>query len=226
MFSYVFMKILEGRPRSYEKIMNKASSGKVLKIKQSVAALVPEGARVLEIGCGTGELAVMCLARGADVDGFDLNPAMIQVAKERIASGGLESKFSVRQMGVDGMDGFAEAAYDTVLATLVFSELSDDERHYALKHAFRVLKAGGRTVIADEVVPGTFAKKMLHALVRAPMMVTTFLVSGHTTRPVADLAGELTAAGFTLEKDERSHGDAFALVVGIKKENRQVSASL
>ncbi len=78
MFSYVFMKILEGRPRSYDKVMNMASSGRVLQIKQSVAARVPAGARVLEIGCGTGELAVMCLSHGAMVDGFDLDPTMIE----------------------------------------------------------------------------------------------------------------------------------------------------
>ena len=214
MFSYVFMKILEGRPRSYDK----ASAGRVLKIKQSVAAHVPEGARVLEIGCGTGELAVMCLTRGAMVDGFDFNSAMIEVARERIASQGLEDKFSVQHMGVDGMDKFTDASYDVVVSTLVFSELSDDERRYALRHANRVLKPGGRLVIADEVIPRTRARRVLYKLVRLPMLAVTYLISSSTTRPIPDLAGGVTAAGFFVEKEERTHGDAFTLIVAVKKE--------
>jgi 2-polyprenyl-3-methyl-5-hydroxy-6-metoxy-1,4-benzoquinol methylase len=80
MFSYVFMKILEGRPRSYDRIMDKASHGRVFLAKQSVAAQITEGAWVLEIGCGTGELASMCISRGATVEGFDANHAMVEAA--------------------------------------------------------------------------------------------------------------------------------------------------
>ncbi len=221
MFSYVFMKILEGRPRSYDKAMNRASAGRVLRIKQSVAALVPDGARVLEIGCGTGELAAICLDRGAVVDGFDLNPAMIEAAGKRIAAMGVADKFTVRQMGVDAMDSFADGTYDAVVSTLVFSELSDDERRFALKHAFRVLKTGGRLIIADETVPRTFAKKVVHAFVRAPVSAVTFLLSGSSTHPVDDLVGEVATAGFTVKKEERSHGDAFALVVAEKERTDQ-----
>ncbi len=221
MFSYVFMKILEGRPRSYDKAMNRASAGRVLRIKQSVAALVPDGARVLEIGCGTGELAAICLDRGTVVDGFDLNPAMIEAAGKRIAAMGVADKFTVRQMGVDAMDSFADGTYDAVVSTLVFSELSDDERRFALKHAFRVLKTGGRLIIADETVPRTFAKKVVHAFVRAPVSAVTFLLSGSSTHPVDDLVGEVATAGFTVKKEERSHGDAFALVVAEKERTDQ-----
>ncbi len=218
MFSYVFMKILEGRPRSYDKAMDKASGGQVREAKKDVAAQVPEEARVLEVGCGTGELASMVLSRAATVEGFDVNGAMVEAARERILEEGLEGRFQVRQMGVDGMDGLGNAAYDAVVSTLVFSELSDDERRFALKHAHRSLKSGGLLVIADEVVPRTTGKKTVHSLVRAPAAAITYLVSKSSTRPIADLVGEMTAAGFFVEKEERSHGDAFALVVAGKKE--------
>ena len=42
MFSYVFMKILEGRPRSYDRRMDKASRGRVGEIKASVVKEVPQ----------------------------------------------------------------------------------------------------------------------------------------------------------------------------------------
>jgi len=213
-FSYVFMKILEGRPRSYDRDMDRASLGRVKQMKENVAAEVPEGARVLEIGCGTGELAAMCIARGATVDGFDMSPAMVDVARKRIEEEGLSGKLSIEQMGVDGMDRYPDAAYDAVVSTLVFSELSDDERRFALKNARRVLRTGGICVIADEVLPRTTGKRALYSVVRAPALAASYLVSRAVTRPVKDLSGEMAAAGFSIRKEIRSHGDAFALVLG------------
>ena len=214
MFSYVFMKILEGRPRSYDRRMDKASRGRVRAIKEAVAAEVPQGARVLEIGCGTGELAAMLIRLGATVDGFDASPRMVEVVHERIAEEALQGKLTVRQMGVHGMDGLPASTYDVVVSTLVFSELNEDERRYALKHAMRVLKRDGLIIIADEVVPREAARRILHAIVRAPMLAMTYLASGTSTRPIPDLSGELAEAGFHVEKEVRSHGDAFALVKG------------
>ena len=217
MFSYVFMKILEGRPRSYDRWMDRVSRGRVREIKEAVAAEIVAGDRVLEIGCGTGELSSMMIARGASVDGFDISPAMIEEAEERIRSKVLEGKLNLRQMGVDGMDGLPAGLYDAVVSTLVLSELSDDERRFALRQASRVLGPGGRLVIADEVVPRTPGRRILHALVRVPAAAAAYLVSRATTRPIPDLAGDLAEAGFAVDRETRSALDAFALVVGRKE---------
>jgi cyclopropane fatty-acyl-phospholipid synthase-like methyltransferase len=211
-FSYVFMKILEGRPRSYDRRMDKASRGRVREIKESVVKEVPQDARVLEIGCGTGELAAMLIGRGAVVDAFDASLAMVEFVRERIAEEGLDERLTVQHMGVDGMDSLPASHYDAVVSTLVFSELTADERGYALKHAARVLKPEGHLVIADEVVPRKTAARVLQAAVRAPMLAATYLVSRASTRPIPNLAGEVAEAGFHIEKEVRSHGEAFSLV--------------
>ena len=44
------------------------------------------------------------------------------------------------------------------------------------------------------------------------MLAATYLVSRASTRPIADFAGEVAEAGFHIDKEVRSHGDAFALV--------------
>jgi demethylmenaquinone methyltransferase/2-methoxy-6-polyprenyl-1,4-benzoquinol methylase len=156
----------------------------------------------------------MLAVEGAFVEGFDINSKMIAMAQEKIREKNLENTVNIHQMGVEGMDGFSDSYYDAVVSTLVFSELSDAERHFALKHSARILKPHGLILIADEVVPQKKLKKTLHAIIRIPMLLATYLVSRTTTRPIADLAGEISAAGFKIQKEIRSHGDSFALVVG------------
>ncbi|MFC1516913.1 corrinoid protein-associated methyltransferase CpaM [Thermodesulfobacteriota bacterium] len=217
------MKILEMRPVSYNGRMDKISSGRVREVKTTLAAQVPKGSRVLEIGCGTGELASLLVEQGCVVAGFDLNPSMVKTAEKRIETDGLEGKFSVKRMGIEGMDGFPDSNFDAVVSTLVFSELNNNERRFALEHAARVLRPGGHIVIADEVVPRKAMRRFLHAAVRLPLLVATYLVTGASTRPVDDLSGQMSEVGFCVVKETRSHGDSFAIVFGFKKEKEDTS---
>jgi demethylmenaquinone methyltransferase/2-methoxy-6-polyprenyl-1,4-benzoquinol methylase len=212
-FSYVFMKILEGQPRSYDRRIDELSRGRVRAIKQAVANEIPRGSHVLEVGCGTGELAALICARGATVEAFDRSPSMLDVAAGRIEEAALDGRLTLREMGVERMDGLEEQSYGAVVSTLVLSELTDDERRYTLKHAFRVLEPGGLLVVADEVLPRSTAGRLLHALTRLPLLAATYLVSGASTRPIPDLRGEVLDAGFTIGKEQRSHRDAFAVLV-------------
>jgi demethylmenaquinone methyltransferase/2-methoxy-6-polyprenyl-1,4-benzoquinol methylase len=212
-FSYVFMKILEGQPRSYDRRIDELSRGRVRAMKQAVANEIPRGSHVLEVGCGTGELAALICARGATVEAFDRSPSMLDVAAGRIEEAALDGRLTLREMGVERMDGLEEQSYGAVVSTLVLSELTDDERRYTLKHAFRVLEPGGLLVVADEVLPRSTAGRLLHALTRLPLLAATYLVSGASTRPIPDLRGEVLDAGFTIGKEQRSHRDAFAVLV-------------
>jgi demethylmenaquinone methyltransferase/2-methoxy-6-polyprenyl-1,4-benzoquinol methylase len=214
MLSYLFMKVLENRPRSYDRRMNKISLGHIKSVKENVVREIPENAQVLEIGCGTGELTTMLLTRGATITAFDANPAMVAVARERVKNKGLKNKLTIREMGIEGMDNLSSASYDAVVSTLVFSELSEGERHFALMHSKRVLKPGGVLVIADEVIPHKAVRKFLQFLVRLPILVLTYLVSRASTHPLSNLPGDLNNAGFKMKKEIRSKGGTFAMVVG------------
>src|SRR5580765_2581124 len=46
-----------------------------------------EGRRLIDLACGTGDIAVAAAARGAVVTGLDLTPRMIQLAREKARSG-------------------------------------------------------------------------------------------------------------------------------------------
>ena len=213
MFSYVLMKLLESRPPSYDRKMDTISGGRVRAIKELVANAVPAQGHVLEIGCGTGELASMLVERGHTVLGFDLSPSMVKTARQRIAQEGLEGRFKVRRMGVESMDKLQQEGFDAVVSTLVLSELTANERHYAIKEAARLLRDGGTLVIADEVVARGASQRLTQVLIRLPAVAATYLVTGSTTHPIPNLSGELERAGFDIDKEELSHRGTFALII-------------
>jgi 2-polyprenyl-3-methyl-5-hydroxy-6-metoxy-1,4-benzoquinol methylase len=67
----------------YDAISHQLLLGSLLeRIAANVAAVAPDGARVLEVGCGPGRLSILLARRhGLDVTGLDLDPAMIERAR-------------------------------------------------------------------------------------------------------------------------------------------------
>ncbi|NOZ76697.1 MAG: methyltransferase domain-containing protein [Euryarchaeota archaeon] len=214
MFSYVYMKVLETVPRRYDLGINLLSLGMVGKVKGDMASMVEEGDRVLDMGCGTGTLAVLMADRGAKVTGI-ISTAMLEVAIEKAAARGLNDRIEFREMGVAEMDSLEDGSFDKVTATLVFSELSRDEQEYALREAHRLLKDGGLLIIADEVVPEidscclsclllSALKKTFYHLTRIPLLILTFVLTQTSTRPVKGLKEKMREAGFRIISTKRA----------------------
>ena len=87
MSTYVYMRILESAPRRYDAGIRLLSLGRARAIYEAVAEAAVGGARaprVLELGCGTGNLTCALLARGALVTAVDQNPDMLEVAREKL----------------------------------------------------------------------------------------------------------------------------------------------
>jgi ubiquinone/menaquinone biosynthesis C-methylase UbiE len=105
--------------------------------------LPPEGARILEVGFGTGRLHVE-LARRYRTAGIDLAPGMVAYTQKRLARKGLESEL-VR--GSAAAMPWANATFDAVVSTFAFSAMPDAEAVVA--EMGRVVKSGGRVIIVD-----------------------------------------------------------------------------
>lgn len=103
------------------------------------------GARVLEVGCGTGAICrtLSHRAEGPEVWGIDPSPAFIQAAKVR-ANGTQKLFFCVG----DGRKlDFANESFSAVIAHTVLSHVPEPEQ--AIAEAYRVLKPGGTLAIFD-----------------------------------------------------------------------------
>jgi demethylmenaquinone methyltransferase/2-methoxy-6-polyprenyl-1,4-benzoquinol methylase len=219
MSSYVYMKILESRPKRYDRGISLLSLGAADRWREKlVEDNVRPDSRVLEIGCGTGTMAILAALRGAEVLAFDVSAGMLEVARRKIDASGVAGRIELEEAGVSGMDKLGDDSFDLVMSTLVFSELSRDERAYALRHAHRVLQSGGRLAIADEVRPRDAVKRLAHGLLRIPLLIATFALTQTTTRPVAGLSDLVADCGFRIEWEQRSFLESFLYLVARKEE--------
>lgn len=99
---------------------------------------VARGTRVLDVGTGTGNLALGAARRGASVIGSDLTPQLLDIAKQRAE----EEEVSVewREADVQGL-GFEDDSFDVV--TSVFGAMFAPRAAQAAREMVRVAKPGG-----------------------------------------------------------------------------------
>jgi SAM-dependent methyltransferase len=97
--------------------------------------------RVLDVGCGTGEHALMAASLGHDAVGIDLSTQAIDLAKAKATERGIGARFVVGDALrlVDLGDQF-----ETVLDCGLFHVLDDDERERYIQSLAEVIPMGGR----------------------------------------------------------------------------------
>ena len=138
------MKLLESAPWRYDLGIKLLTLGVDAKIKRRIAEVfIHSSDRVLEVGCGTGTLALMCARKGASVTGFDVSPVMVELARLKAKREKPAARVQFLKMDVTEMDRFPDGSFDVVVATLVFSELSEVQQAYVLRQAWRILRPGG-----------------------------------------------------------------------------------
>ncbi len=104
---------------------------------------------VLDVGCGTGTLALALGAKaGADghVTGIDASTEMITVARAKAKRQGAEVTFQVE--AIESLS-FAAQSFDLATSTMMLHHLPDDVKQDGLAELARVLKPGGRLLAVD-----------------------------------------------------------------------------
>ncbi|NOY36189.1 MAG: methyltransferase domain-containing protein [Chlorobi bacterium] len=194
------MKILESSPSRYDRGIRILSLGKLDKIYDHLASYIRQGQRVLDIGCGTGALTLRAANNKAIVKAIDINPGMLEIARQRAQKAGLEKNIEFSEKGVAELNDEPPEAFDVVMSGLCFSELSKDEIHYALNEILpKILKPGGLLLIADETRPENIFLRSLLWLLRLPLVIITYILTQTTTSAVRQLPEKVERAGFTIE---------------------------
>ena len=118
-------------------------------------------ARVPDLGCGTGNAAMLAARAGADVTGIDPAPRLLEVARERLAADDLEGSFVV---GDAQRLPFRDGEFDAVLSVFGVIFAADAER--ALSEAMRVLNPAGRLLLSVWL-PGGALDAMTEVIITA-----------------------------------------------------------
>lgn len=134
-----------------------------LKAAFEIATIRP-GMKVLDVGCGRGEILRHCARMGADAYGIDYAPVAVELSKDILD----ETDETVGKMGVAQSDAkklpFADHYFDRVLMFDVVEHLHPWELHEALLEVRRVMKPDGRFIV--HTAPNVWYDRYAYPLVR------------------------------------------------------------
>jgi ubiquinone/menaquinone biosynthesis C-methylase UbiE len=124
------------------------------------------GERVLEIGCGTGNLTVLAKRRHPDVEIVGLDPDPRALARATRKAAGLTGIRFDR--GYSQALPYPDGSFDRVLSSLMLHHLDGDVRSRTAEEALRVLRPGGALYLLDvggRVSPadGFMARRLLRS---------------------------------------------------------------
>lgn len=146
------------------------------------------GLRVLDVGCGDGQLASLLARMGAVITAIDTDPQMLEAARRRLQRDAVEG--TLIRADIEALP-FASQRFDLVTAVTVLCFVGRPQQ--ALREMARVLKPGGRLVVGEL---GRYSVWAVWRRLRAWLGHPTWR-SAHF-RSIAELVALARSAGLTV----------------------------
>lgn len=135
----LFRRLLELNFREEKRVINRELKPLARKVAQ-----LGRRPRLLDLGCGTGELADQFLESGYEYVGVDIEPERIEYARRKYPKG----KFHV--MDASALQ-YGDGYFDQILVTGVLHHLADEEVREIVREMKRVLRPGGRALVMEDI---------------------------------------------------------------------------
>ena len=117
---------------------------------------MPDGARVLDAGCGPGRFALDLARRGARLTLVDLSPVQLEQARQHISEAGLlERVQAFHCLDIVNLEVLPDASFEVVVCYGAVLSYTVDRYPTALQELARVLLPGGRLLISVNSLYGT-----------------------------------------------------------------------
>jgi ubiquinone/menaquinone biosynthesis C-methylase UbiE len=153
--------------RRYDWVVQMMALGQAGRLRRNTVdfAQIAPGERILDVGCGTGDLTLRAAERvgsTGQVCGIDPGPEMIETARRKAAHAQVNVDFRI---GVIEQLPYPDASFDVVLSSLMMHHLPADLKPIGLAEIRRVLKPAGRLIIVD--MKGLLEQQGIVPLVKA-----------------------------------------------------------
>ena len=140
---YDWIQSYDERMRTTQHLHYEETLSRVIEI-----AAVRQGDLILDIGTGTGNLAVKLLEKGCEVIGLDPSTELLKMAEKKVID--WKGRFRIQLCKDPFLTiPFPEHTFNAVVSTFSIHHICDDEKRLSVREIKRTLKPNGQIIIGD-----------------------------------------------------------------------------
>jgi len=133
----------------YESLAHVYSLGGIRKSKLHGVAQMEPGEKVIFLGIGSGEEAILAAKKGADVTCVDISQGMLDTVQRKLTAESLTANLICQDALT--LEEFGE--YDVCAANYFLNVFLEDDMEKFLQHSAKLVRPGGKFLIADVAIP-------------------------------------------------------------------------